>query len=51
MNDAFAIGDFVEIICHDGASFAGWLQDFTPWYTTIDGRGYPNEDIRLMTHA
>lgn len=47
----FAIGDFVEIVCHDGKAFAGWLEDFTSQYFVLSGRGFPHADVLAMQHA
>ena len=47
----FAIGDYVEIVCHDGAVFKGVLQDFTRYYFILNGCGFPFEDVRVMSHA
>jgi hypothetical protein len=48
----FEIGEFVEIVCHDGKTFAGWLEDFTPDYLVLTGpRGFPHADVLAMQHA
>lgn len=50
MNE-FSIGDWVEIVCHDGASFAGVLQDFNADYLLLNGYGFPIADVVVMSHA
>ena len=44
----FAVGDWVEIVCHDGQRFRGVLQLLNLQYAVINGCGFPCEDIRLM---
>lgn len=50
MNE-FTIGDFVQIMCKDGATFKGVIQDFTEDYVLLNGCGYMLEDIVTMEHA
>jgi hypothetical protein len=47
----FAIGDYVEILCCDGARFVGVLQDFTEDYVLLNGYGYALDMILVMSHA
>jgi hypothetical protein len=48
----FHVGDFVELLCHDGAKFAGWIEGFTSQYVVLTGpRGFPLEDVKVMVHA
>jgi hypothetical protein len=47
----FALGDHVQIICHDGAVFQGIITGFTEDYVLINGCGFPLADIRAMMPA
>lgn len=48
----FAVGDFVEILCQDGAVFHGWLTDITEQYVLLNGpRGFANADIVHLRHG
>lgn len=49
MNE-FMTGDWVEIICRDGARFAGVL-DWTDGLVLLNGYGFPHEDVVVMQHA
>lgn len=49
------IGDYVSILCKDGAVFKGVLQDFdneceAPWFL-LNGLGFPFEDVVSMEPA
>ena len=50
-DDEFTAGDFVEILTRDHKTFSGWLEDITPHYVLIDGRGYAQEDVTCLRHA
>jgi hypothetical protein len=47
----FHIGDCVEIICKDGATFNGFLEDFGEGYVILSGLGYALDDIITMQHT
>ncbi len=47
----FQPGEWVEFICQDGVEFEGILEDFTDDYVIVNGRGFPCEDIAVMTHG
>lgn len=45
----FEIGDPVEIVCRDGARFAGTLIDFTDNYVVLSpGLGFPHDEVAVM---
>jgi hypothetical protein len=51
----FSVGDYVSILCKDGSTFEGVLQDFdndcpVPWFL-LNGCGFPFEDVVSMTPA
>lgn len=47
----FQIGDPVEILCKDGATFTGFIEDFTADYVILSGYGYAMDDIIVMRPA
>jgi hypothetical protein len=47
----FEVGDYVEILTKDGATFRGVLQDFTEVYFILNGCGFPHEDVVSMEFA
>lgn len=47
----FTVGDFIEIVCRDGAGFRGFLIDFTDGWIVLTGpRAFPHSEIATMLH-
>lgn len=48
----FEIGDYVEIMCHDGKTFKGVLMEFTDLYFILTpGLGFPFDEVLTMVAA